>query len=402
GRARTRSGQVRPARRPCNRARRGDPAGGLGPADHPEACRPVVPSPHRAPHLPAPAGPRPHPPALVLPLRAPAARRRPSLPRQLHEVSDVLAHGLAALGVTRGTRTVLMVPPGLAFFRLTFALFKAGATLVLIDPGMGIVNLGRCLAEAEPEAFIGVPRAHAARVALGWGKKTLRSIVTVGRRFTWSGETLAEAGRRGRETGGPFPTVEPPADEMAAILFTSGSTGPAKGAVYTHGNFTAQVELLRHTYDIRPGEIDLCTFPLFALFAPALGMTAVVPDMDATRPALADPRKLIEAGADFGVPNLFGSPALLNRLGRHGVEHGITLPSLRRVISAGAPVPAAVIERVTRMLGPGVQVFTPYGATEALPVANVGSDTILGETRAAPETGAAGRGGRAGEGGTRR
>ena len=111
------------------------------------------------------------------------------------------------------------------------------------------------------------------------------------------------------------PLVTPgSADETAAILFTSGSTGPPKGAVYSHAIFLAQVNAFRALYKIEPGEIDLCTFPLFALFAPALGMTAVVPDMDPTRPARVDPAKLFEAVEDFGVTNLFGSPALLRRL----------------------------------------------------------------------------------------
>jgi acyl-CoA synthetase (AMP-forming)/AMP-acid ligase II len=110
-------------------------------------------------------------------------------------------------------------------------------------------------------------------------------------------------------------------------------------------------------------------------------MTAVIPEMDPTRPARVDPTKIIRAVEHFRVTNLFGSPALLNRVGRYGVEHGVKLPTLRRAISAGAPVPAAVIDRFAAMLSPGAQVFTPYGATEALPVANVGSDTILNETR---------------------
>src|SRR5439155_27219133 len=103
----------------------------------------------------------------------------------------------------------------------------------------------------------------------------------------------------------PVPPADVTADETAAILFTSGSTGVAKGAVYTHGTFATQVEALRRLFAIRPGEIDLCTFPLFALFAPALGMTAVIPDMDFTRPARVAPHKIFRAVEDWGCTNLF-------------------------------------------------------------------------------------------------
>ena len=207
----------------------------------------------------------------------------------------------------------------------------------------------------------------------------MRTVVTVGRRLFWGGYTLEQLAALGADPCGSV--AETHADDIAAILFTSGSTGVPKGAVYTHGIFAAQVELLRQIYGIEPGEIDLPTFPLFALFAPALGMTAIVPDMDSTRPGQVDPRKIVEAIENFGVTNMFGSPALLRRVADHGVPRGIRLPSLRRVISAGAPVPAEVLERFTTMLAPGVQVFTPYGATEALPVSSIGSDEILRETR---------------------
>jgi acyl-CoA synthetase (AMP-forming)/AMP-acid ligase II len=309
---------------------------------------------------------------------------------QLNEVSDHFAQRLTAAALRRGMRTVLMVPPSLEFFALTFALFKMAAVVVLVDPGMGIRNLGKCLSEAEPEAFIGIPKAHLARRILGWGRDTVRLKVTMGRPGLGSDLVLDRLPRDilanfGKRT--PFPIAEVAADEMAAILFTSGSTGVAKGAVYTHGIFAAQVEAIRQSFDIQPGEIDLCTFPLFALFAPALGMTSIIPDMDPTRPARVDPDKIFEAIKSFGVTNLFGSPALLNRVGRAGSDTH-RLDSLRRVISAGAPVAAAVIERFTRMLPPGVQVYTPYGATEALPVAVIGSDEILTETRAMTDKGA--------------
>jgi acyl-CoA synthetase (AMP-forming)/AMP-acid ligase II len=318
--------------------------------------------------------------------------------KQLDDESDRLARGLQAIGIHRGTRTVLMVPPSLEFFSLTFALFKLGAVLVLIDPGMGVPHLGRCLGEAEPEAFIGVRKAHFGRQLLGWAKKSVRITIGVGSRLFCRHSLddvrrIGQMGPRGQMTAecvppAPFDAASVTADETAAILFTSGSTGVAKGAVYTHGIFAAQVEALRRLYDIQPGEIDLATFPLFALFAPALGMTAIVPDMDPTRPARVDPPNIIRAIEDWGVTNMFGSPALLNAVGRWGVEHGVKLPSLRRVISAGAPVPAAVIERVTAILGPDAQVFTPYGATECLPVASIGGREILGETRYKTDAGA--------------
>ena len=152
-----------------------------------------------------------------------------------------------------------------------------------------------------------------------------------------------------------------------------------------HGIFAAQVELLKDTYKIAPGEIDLCTFPLFALFGPALGMTCVIPDMDASRPAQLDPRKAVSQIRQFGATNMFGSPAVIRRLGE--LTDAAPLATLRRVISAGAPASASSLERFVKLLPDSAEVFTPYGATEVLPVANIGSREILSETRALTEQG---------------
>ncbi len=299
---------------------------------------------------------------------------------ELDQQSNRIAAGLESIGIHRGVRTVLMVQPSLDFFALTFALFKLGAVPILIDPGMGIKNLKVCLAEAEPEAFIGIPKAQFARLLFGWGKQSLKTILTVGSRLCWGGTTLAKLIEPIAHNH-HFETVCTTADETAAILFTSGSTGVPKGAVYSHGNFIAQVDSLRDIYQIEPGEIDLPTFPLFALFAPALGMTSVIPEMDFTRPGSVDPENIITAIKRFNVTTMFGSPALIRRVGLHGEKYGVKLPSLKRAISAGAPVPAVVLERFVKMLNPGIQVFTPYGATESLPVCSIGSETILQETR---------------------
>ncbi len=307
--------------------------------------------------------------------------------RELDEASSRIARGLEKVGIGRGVRTVLMVPPSLEFFALTFGMFKAGIVPVVVDPGMGIKNLKVCLAEAEPEAFIGITKAHVARLILGWGRPTIKKVVTIGRRFFWGGHTLEQV----KQLAGDDPSwsmAPTAADEVAAILFTSGSTGVPKGVVYRHGNFMTQVEAIQEMYGIRPGEVDLPTFPMFALFDPAMGMTTVIPDMDFTKPAEVDPTMIEEAVRRFHVTNMFGSPALLDTVGRHGAAQGTKLPGLKRVISAGAPVPSSVMRRMLDMLDEDAQVVTPYGATESLPVATVSSRVVLPETAAKTDEGA--------------
>ena len=286
----------------------------------------------------------------------------------LDQLSDEYAHGLIDYGVGRGTRTALMLTPGLDFFAMFFALFKAGAVPVLIDPGIGIKPLKTCLAEADPEAFIGVTKAHVARKLLGWvpGVK----LVTSGIKLGWGGINTQQLRKLGQKSSGMV-MAGTQSDEMAAILFTSGSTGTPKGVVYRHRHFVNQVQMLQKAFDIRQGEVDLPTFPPFALFDPAMGMTTVVPYMDPTRPAKANPRLLVQTIDRFDVTNIFGSPALLNVLGRYTAAQQIRLPSVRRVISAGAAMPIATVRRLQQALPENAEIHTPYGATECLPVASV-------------------------------
>ena len=297
--------------------------------------------------------------------------------RELARQSDSYAHGLQRIGLRRGARTIVMVQPSLALFALTFALFKVGAVPVLIDPGMGRKNLVTCLASVEAEAFIGIPLAHVMRILFRSAFRSVKTVVTVGRRWFWGWHTLADLVADEE----PYEIVSTRADETAAILFTSGSTGPAKGVVYTHGIFDAQVKYLHSQFGYGPDEIDLASFPLFALFDAALGMTAVIPDMDASKPGSADPHKIIDAIESERCTHMFGSPALLNRVARFGEAQGIKLPTLRRVITAGAPVQPALLERLHKLLPNDGEVFTPYGATESLPVASIGSREILRETK---------------------
>lgn len=289
---------------------------------------------------------------------------------QLDARSDAIAAGLAKRGIVRGTRTVAMVRPTPEFFLAMFALFKAGAVPVLVDPGIARRALKQCLDEAQPEAFIGIPLALLAKSLFGWAKSA-RMRITTGARALLADATLAEIERDGANAPSQLADTQP--EDVAAILFTSGSTGVPKGVVYRHRHFVAQIDMLRTAFDMATGGVDLPTFPPFALFDPALGLTSIIPDMDPTRPARANPRKLHAAIGKFGVDQLFGSPALMRVL----AEHGEALPTVKRVTSAGAPVPPGVVAKMLELLPEDARFWTPYGATECLPVAAIEGRELL-------------------------
>jgi acyl-CoA synthetase (AMP-forming)/AMP-acid ligase II len=297
--------------------------------------------------------------------------------RELNHDSNQLAAALRALGARPGMRLVLMVPPSIDFIALVFALFKAGVVTVLIDPGMGRKNILRCLAETNPEGFIAIPLVHALRTALRGRFPRARLNVTVGRRWFWGGATLSQLRARRVESLPPLATR---GDDPAAIIFTTGSTGPPKGVLYRHENFDHQVTEIRDFYGIQPGEIDVSGFPLFALFNAGMGVTTVIPQMDATRPASVDPRNIVDAVNELQATQAFGSPALWNVVGRWCEQTGATMPSLRRALSAGAPVPLHVLRRIKGAIAPEGDVHTPYGATESLPVASIAASEVFADT----------------------
>lgn len=305
--------------------------------------------------------------------------QRPLTFRELAAEVDAYCHGFTRHGLERGMRVLLFVPPGVEFFALTFALFKIGAVPVLIDPGLGANQMGRCLERVPVDAFIGVPRAHVFRLLYSGAFRGVRLKVTVGQRWFWGGLVLDQLRATDRRE---FQSASTRAEDPAAVLFTSGSTGPAKGVVYTHGAFAAQLGYLRSHFGYGPDEIDLPTFPLFALFDAALGMTAVLPSMDFSRPGRVDPDAILRPLQQHGCTHMFGSPALLDRVARHAIAAGVSLPRLKRVITAGAPVRPDILERFARLLPEEAEIFTPYGATEALPVASIGHREILNETAA--------------------
>ena len=278
------------------------------------------------------------------------------------------AEYLEGRGISRSCRTLVMVRPGLELVVLVFALFQLGAVPVVIDPGMGLKNFRACVARTRPKAMVGI--GVAVGLSLYFGKE----FASVETRVLVSGGFLRRISMMGRR--GLSPAWADPGD-LAAILFTSGSTGAPKGVCYQHRHFDAQVRLVQEVYGIMPGEVDLPLLPLFSLFNPGLGMTTVVPPVNPAKPAKANPAAIVRAIQDNAVTNSFGSPVLWRLIVRYCERKRIELPGLKRVLMAGASVPPELIEELLAV-APNAEIHSPYGATECLPVCNVTAAEILG------------------------
>jgi acyl-CoA synthetase (AMP-forming)/AMP-acid ligase II len=229
---------------------------------------------------------------------------------------------------------------------------------------MGRAAFLACVARSQPRRLVGIP------LALLLSHLFRGAFRSVGSRILARGSLTARLTGPGVAPPVPRPAWQARPEDLAAILFTSGSTGAPKGVCYEHGMFAAQVDLIRQAYGITPGEIDLPLLPIFALFNPALGMTTVVPELDPRRPAAFSPGRIVQAIQQEQVTNSFGSPTLWRRIARHCDEHKVTLPSLRRVLCAGAAVPADLWAAAPRFLPRG-RLQSPYGATEALPLTTI-------------------------------
>ena len=332
-------------------------------------------------HLALMAGAHPTTPALKIPRGRTRSGSIDYLTLSFAELDQEVAawsDRLLRAGLQRGDRTLVMVRQGLPLIASVFAVFRLGAVPVVIDPGMGLQNFLACVARSRPRALVGIPLVHVMR----WIFRSAFASVTVSVRASpaLTARLSDGAPAHGRASA---PTVASAPTDLAAVLFTSGSTGAPKGVCYEHGMFDAQVRLIRQTYAIKPGEIDLPLLPIFALFNPALGMTTIVPEIDPRRPAAFDPAKIVQAIQQEKVTNSFGSPTLWRKIGDHCRARGLTLPSLRRVLCAGAPVPAGLWQD-SRSFLPHGRLHSPYGATEALPVATISADEVEpGSTRGA-------------------
>jgi olefin beta-lactone synthetase len=300
---------------------------------------------------------------------------------ELEDRVDALAHGLRRVGVRPGHRVALLVPPSVDLTAAVYACWQAGAVIVVADAGLGWRRMAAALRSADPDYLIGIPAAVAAaaafklpgtRLVAGELPKRLRPLLGVG----LSIDELAggDHGNRRIDTQRAHVDRNSAESAEAAVLFTSGATGSPKGVVYRHHQLRAQLDQVRTLCGVTPGDRLVAAFAPFALYGPALGIGAVVPQMDVTRPGTLTAAALAEAAAAIDATLVFASPAALRNVaataGGLTAEQSSALARIRLVLSAGAPVSVPLLRRVRAVL-PRAELHTPYGMTEALPLTDI-------------------------------
>jgi olefin beta-lactone synthetase len=292
--------------------------------------------------------------------------------RELEERSAQYANAFKAKGITLGMKVILFVKPSFDFPAITFALFRIGAVPVMIDPGMGVKNLLKCVKQVNAKAMIGIGSTHILRRVYASYFKSIDIFFTTSR-FSIFTHSLPKISDKMSVVSIP---LDLEADTSAAVLFTSGGTGVPKGVLYTHGIFTAQTHMLQQMFGLTTSDVDCPGFPLFALFTIGMGMCAVVPDMNPSRPALADPEKLVSNINDTGVTFAAGSPAIWEKVADFCIDNNIKLETVKYLVMFGAPVRNEIHEKFQKIL-PNGDTYTPYGATECLPIASISGREIL-------------------------
>ncbi|MEV6768942.1 fatty acid CoA ligase family protein [Nocardia sp. NPDC051030] len=295
---------------------------------------------------------------------------------ELDDWSDAIAEQATAAGIAPGTRTIVLVRPGPELYAVLYGLFKIGSVPVVIDPGMGLFKMLRCLQAADAEAFIGVPEAQAVRIVFRAYFRKVKVAVTVGHCF-WRGPTLESWGRKPTAA---LPDREPaPDSDPLLIAYTTGSTGPAKAVVLTHGNLSAMIDQVDAARDhVAPGT-SLITAPVAGILELLLGSRCVLPPLIPSKVGATDPAHVVDAVERFGVKTMFASPAVLIPLLAHIEKHGDKLATLESIYSGGAPVPDWCIAALRDVLAEDARVYSGYGATEALPMATIESRELLGD-----------------------
>lgn len=261
---------------------------------------------------------------------------------------------LVSAGLERGDRVALLVPPGVEMLKAAYGVWRAGGVVVVVDRGLGVRGMRRLLRGSGAKWVFGTRSTLTASKTVG---------LVPGARLICT-QRFPSALNVALNVNPPFVGLPDlaPRDE-AAIVHTSGSTGPAKPVRYTHSALSAQRDVIVESFSMSAEYGFVTSFAPFIVLGPALGVPSVLPDIDVTKPAELDFDRFAEAVTSSHVDVAWLSPASARRI--VATASGRRLP-LRLVMLAGAPIPSELAAAVVAITGADVR--SPWGMTEAMPL----------------------------------
>jgi acyl-CoA synthetase (AMP-forming)/AMP-acid ligase II len=293
---------------------------------------------------------------------------------EFDRMADRYAHGFAAKGMRPGDKIVFLAKPSVDSLAALYGLVRLRAVPVAIDPGMGFGELLRCIGEIAPDGFLGVPMLQLVRRIFPKPFRTARLFITDGPRALGATCTLASCVA---ETEHPYPTPDVELSQKGYVFFTSGSTGTAKPVSISYSNLWHRLRLVAGVCDWDENAKVVACFPSYAPAVLSVGGTAILPAMDFAKPGAAPSDKIADAICTFEANGMLAAPVVWMNLVRHCERSGESLPTVRDGITAGAPIPVNLHRRLAAVIHPQGTLHTPYGATEALPLTSVTSETLI-------------------------
>jgi long-chain acyl-CoA synthetase len=291
------------------------------------------------------------------------SRGRPTTYGELREQVADLRAGLVHLGVEPGDRVAILSANNW-FFAVTYlAVLGAGAVAVPLNPSSPTAEIRNELVAIGARAAIVGPSGRDAMAGIGQGAVPLE-FVTVP-----EGVELAAATPLDRLLGGdPVPVIDRDADDLAALIFTAGTSGAPRAAMLSHGNLLANIEQMqRHPgRALRPDDVGLGVLPLFHIFGlnVMLGLSLYA-GASVVLVERFDPASALDTIRDHGVTLVAGAPPMFQTWATMEGADPAAMASVRLVVSGAAALPAEVAEAFEHRFGK--PIFQGYGLTEASP-----------------------------------
>lgn len=267
---------------------------------------------------------------------------------------------MKARGIRPGDRVLVFIPMGIDLYRTVLALYRIGAVAVFLDEWVSWKRMELCARLADCRGFTGI-----------WTARILSCFSMP----LWKIPVNINPSDYLKYTPDESAATQVAADQPALITFTTGSTGTPKAAVRNHAFLRKQFEVLREEMDVQPGDVDMTVLPIVLLINLGVGATSVIARFKAAKPDAFHPDQVVQQIQQHRVLRITASPFLVRRLAEHCLKHNTSLPSLKKVLTGGAPVfPAEA--RLFCQAFPKTDIRVAYGSTEAEPISVISASTL--------------------------